>query len=294
MRMTLFASALISGISIGLLYALLAFVIVFLHKTTGVANFAQGNISTLTVFLVFAFIRNLNFGLLLAVLIGIPLSAAVGAAAYGLGLRINDDAGRLNLTIRTLAIYLLVAALIDRFWGIGQPFTFPSLLPRSALHPWGVMITVAALITIGLTLGLVVVFSVFLNRTKTGLMLRAMADDADAATLLGVPTRRLTTVAWAISGVLSLVVGLLVAPDASLTTNLMQVFLLFAFTAAVVGGLNSLPGTLVGGIAVGVVDNIASVYSSSDVAVLAVFLLLVITLLLRPAGIFGRLATVRL
>lgn len=292
--MTLFASALISGISIGLLYALLAFVIVFLHKTTGVANFAQGNISTLTVFLVFAFIRNLNFGLLLAVLIGIPLSAAVGAAAYGLGLRINDDAGRLNLTIRTLAIYLLVAALIDRFWGIGQPFTFPSLLPRSALHPWGVTITVAALITIGLTLGLVVVFSVFLNRTKTGLMLRAMADDADAATLLGVPTRRLTTVAWAISGVLSLVVGLLVAPDASLTTNLMQVFLLFAFTAAVVGGLNSLPGTLVGGIAVGVVDNIASVYSSSDVAVLAVFLLLVITLLLRPAGIFGRLATVRL
>jgi branched-chain amino acid transport system permease protein len=281
---TLFIASMVSGIAVGLLYGLLAFSIVFLYKTTGVANFAMGNMATFATFVVFHLSAALGGW---AVLAGFVPAALLGLAIYGLALRVNDDAGALNAVMRTLAIYLLLAAVMNRFWAEGQPFSFPSLLPRGSFELGGVTVAWASLAILGIAGFLSLLFALLFTHTGLGVQFLGLAERPDVARLLGVRTRRLAALAWLISGLVAMVVGVLVAPMALLSSDMMEHFLLFAFTAAIVGGLNSLPGAFVGGIIVGCVSNISIVYLGQEAALIAVFLLLIVVLLARPDGIFG-------
>jgi branched-chain amino acid transport system permease protein len=286
--MSLLIASAISGVAVGLLYGLLAFSIVFLYKTTGVANFAMGNMATFATFVVFHLMGPW------AAVAGLGAAALLGLAIYGLALRFNDDAGMLNLVMRTLAIYLFLFAVMNRFWAAGQPFAFPALLPEGSIEVSGITVAKSS-IGILLIAGLLsVVFYVLFTRTSLGVQFIGMAERPEIARLLGVRTRLLAAVAWAISGVIALIVGVLVAPTALLSSEMMDHFLLFAFTAAIVGGLNSLFGALVGGIVVGCVSNITIVYASQDASIFAVFLLLVAVLLVRPDGLFGTAVVHRL
>lgn len=289
--MTLLIASLISGVAVGLLYGLLAFAIVFLYKTTGVANFAMGNMATFATFVVFHFLGPLGAW---AALAGLAAAALLGLAVYTLGLRVNDNAGTLNAVMRTLAIYLFLAALMNRFWAEGQPFTFPSLLPRGSFSLGGVTVAWASLGILAVAAVLSLLFALLLTRTSLGVQFLGLAERPDVARLLGVRTRRLAALAWVIAGLVAMVVGVLVAPMALLSSDMMEHFLLFAFTAAIVGGLNSLWGALVGGIVVGCVSNIAIVYLGQDAALIAVFLMLVSVLLVRPDGLFGTAVVHRL
>jgi branched-chain amino acid transport system permease protein len=289
--MTLLIASVISGIAVGLLYGLLAFSIVFLYKTTGVANFAMGNMATFAAFVVFHLLGPLGGGAMVAGLAG---AALLGLAIYGLALRLNDRAGLLNAVMRTLAIYLFLAALMNRFWAEGQPFTFPSLLPKGSFELGGVTVAWASLAILGIAGLLSLCFVLLFTRTSLGVQFLGLAERPDVARLLGVRTRRLSALAWMISGVIAMVVGVLVAPMALLSSDMMEHFLLFAFTAAIVGGLNSLSGAFVGGIVVGCVSNISIVYLGQDAALFAVFLLLVGVLLARPDGLFGTAVVHRL
>jgi branched-chain amino acid transport system permease protein len=286
--MSLLIASAISGVAVGLLYGLLAFSIVFLYKTTGVANFAMGNMATFATFVVFHLMGPW------AAVAGLGAAALLGLAIYGLALRFNDDAGVLNLVMRTLAIYLFLFAVMNRFWAAGQPFAFPALLPEGSIEVSGIAVAKSS-IGILLIAGLLsVVFYTLFTRTSLGVQFMGMAERPEIARLLGVRTRLLAAVAWAISGVIALIVGVLVAPTALLSSEMMDHFLLFAFTAAIVGGLNSLFGALVGGIVVGCVSNITIVYASQDASIFAVFLLLVAVLLVRPDGLFGTAVVHRL
>lgn len=289
--MTLLIASLISGVAVGLLYGLLAFAIVFLYKTTGVANFSMGNMATFATFVVFHFLGPLGAW---AALAGLVAAALLGLAVYTLGLRINDNAGTLNAVMRTLAIYLFLAAVMNRFWAEGQPFVFPSLLPRGSFSLGGVTVAWASLAILAVAAVLSLLFALLLTRTGLGVQFLGLAERPDVARLLGVRTRRLAALAWVIAGLVAVVVGVLVAPMALLSSDMMEHFLLFAFTAAIVGGLNSLWGALVGGIVVGCVSNVAIVYLGQDAALIAVFLMLVSVMLVRPDGLFGTAVVHRL
>jgi branched-chain amino acid transport system permease protein len=285
--MGLVGAAAISGVAVGFVYGMLAFSIVLLFKASGIPNFAQGNIATFGTFVVY----------LLAVRAGLPLPAALAlgfAATAGLGLAIylggilpRGDAGTLNLAIRTLAVYLLLFAVMNLFWGVGQPFAFPRFLPAASVPVAGVRVSLLSLVTVGTAVVLAGAFWLLYNRTATGLVLRGIADRPEVARLLGADTTRLSGLAWLLAGVVALVVGLLTVPTALLSSDMMDSFFLYAFTAALLGGMTSLPGAFAGGVVVGVVSNVVTVLRGQEISIVAIFALLIAILLVRPDGLFG-------
>ena len=196
--------------------------------------------------------------------------------------------------MRTLAIYLLLFAVMNRYWSGGQPFAFPSLMPTGSLDVGGIGIPERSLGIIVLALALDACLVLFFRKTMLGLLFLGIAERPDIARLLGVRTRRLTAIAWTISGAIALVVGLMVAPTSLLSSDMMDLFLLFAFTSAILGGLTSLEGAFVGGVTDRCITNLTVVYIGPDAANVAVFILLVGVLLVKPDGLFGVPAAARL
>lgn len=286
--LSLLFSGVVSGVAIGLLFGLLAFAVVLVFKATGVANFAEGNMAMFAAFVVYELIQQARLSLPLAVAVGVAFAALLGVAVYVLALRPRDNAGPLNLTIRTLGVYLLLFAIAQRLWAIGGPFPFPSLFPRRTIPIGTVSVPLSSVGILAVSLALTSTFAYVFQRTKFGLLVRAMADDAGIARLLGARTRLLTGATWLVAGVTGLIVGVLAAPNTLVSPEMMDLYLLSSFTAAIIGGLTSLPGAILGGITVGVIENVASIEAGNELAIVPVFILLVFILLVRPNGLFGR------
>jgi branched-chain amino acid transport system permease protein len=284
---SLFVAAVFSGIALGFLLGLLGFGIVLLYKATGVANFAQGVFGCLGAFFIYKLV-GAGLSPWPAFVLAILLMAGVCALFYFLVFRPRDDADHFNLTIRTLGLQMLILALIHKFWATGQPFAFPELFPGGSAIQFGS--TVISWLTFG-TIGMAVVFvtgSILIFRyTRAGLLFLAVSERPDIARMLGVRTRVLTLIAWMIAGSVSVIVGALLAPHALLSSDMMDPYLLLGFTAVVLGGLTSLYGVFLGGIIVGVTNNIIATFVSGDAAVLTIFLVLLVILRFRPQGIFG-------
>lgn len=287
--MGLLLSAILSGVTVGILFGLLAFSVVLLFKSTGVANFAQGNMAMFSTFIVARILMN-DYGLSLwpAIILGAVLATALGGLVYLIVMRPRDGAGPLNLTVRTLGVYLLLYALAQHFWGVGAPYSLPSVLPSGRLHFGEASVAFSSIGILAISLILVGLFAIFFTRTDWGLQMRSMADNVTTARLLGVRTRRLTMSAWCVVGFIALIVGVLAAPTTLVAPEMMELYLLSAVTAAIVGGLSSLPGALVGGLIVGVIGNVSAAEIGSELSILPVFGLLVAILLIKPNGIFGR------
>jgi branched-chain amino acid transport system permease protein len=285
----IFLTALISGIGVGLLYGLLAFAVVLLYKSTGVANFAQGNIATLGAFFVWALVvRDFKLPLYAGIAVAFVLTAIVGMLMYLVIMRPRDRAGELNLAARTLATYLLIFAIINDVWGAGQPFSFPNVFPTGSIKPGGVYIPWATVGILAVAIVLTAFFWAFFRYSSVGLLLRGLAENPQIARMLGARTQLLATVAWAVAAGVSVIVGVLVAPGAELSSGMMDQYLVFAFVGAIIGGITTLPGAYVGGIAVGVISSIATQYGNVSLPSVLVFGVLLLVLFVRPYGIFGK------
>ena len=291
--MGLAISVIVSGIAFGLLIGILAFTLVFLYKTTGVANFAIGNIGMFETFLVYELYKS-GLGIWPAAAIGLVCSAVFGGLVYIVILRAFPGGGQANMLVRTVGLYLLLAAMANVFFGQNQPYSFPSLLPHGGPDAGSVVIGWSNLITVALVLLICAAFAAMFRYTGTGLRFLAVAQRAPVARLLGIRVQRLSVIAYMIAGCLALLVGLLVAPQQLLFSQMMDPMLLYAFAAAVIGGLTSLSGSLVGGIIIGVVVDLVSTYVGTDLALAAALVLLLLTLAVRPNGLFGTAQVVRL
>jgi branched-chain amino acid transport system permease protein len=285
--MELVGAAAISGVAVGLLYGMLAFSIVLLFKASGIPNFAQGNIATFGTFIVYLLAVRSGLPLAAAIVLGFVGTAALGVVIYAGAILPRGEAGTLNLAIRTLAVYLLLFAVMNLLWGVGQPFAFPRFLPAAPILVAGVRVSLLSLVTVGAAIVLAGTFWFLYNRTATGLLLRGIADRSDVARLLGADSTRLSGLAWLIAGLVAVVVGLLTVPTALLSSDMMDSFFLYAFTAALLGGMTSLPGAFVGGVVVGVVSNVVTVLRGQEISIVAIFALLIAILLIRPDGLFG-------
>ncbi len=292
--MDLLIGGLIGGLAQGILYGLLGFATILLYKSTGVANFAVGTLATVSVFVAYKLVGQ---GLSLAASAGVALlgSLVIGAVVYLAVMLPNNGAGHLNLTVRTFGVYLFAAAILNATWAKGQPFQFPSVFSSNAAFSlggttvsWNIVgaVFVAALLVLG--------FVLLFRYTGTGLLLQAVAARPDIARLLGTRTRRLTLYAWAMSTVVGACVGLMVAPVSLLSSDMLDPYLLYGFSAAVIGGLTHLYGVFLVGALIGVLNNLAAVYANADVGALVVFAILLTVLVVRPWGLFGRAPVERL
>jgi branched-chain amino acid transport system permease protein len=282
----------VSGIAFGLLIGLLAFILVFLYKTTGVANFAVGNIGMFDTFMVYELWKS-GLGIWEAAGLGLLCSAVFGVLIYQVVLR-PFSGSQANTLVRTVALYLLLAAMADVFFGEHQPYSFPSLLPSGGASIGSVLIQWSDLITVGIVIVVVVGFIAMFRYTKTGLQFLAVAQRPQIAQLLGIRVSRLSTIAYMLAGCLALLIGLLLAPKQLLFSQMMDPILLYAFAAAVVGGLTSLGGTFVGGIIIGVVTDLVSTYWGGDLTLASALGIMLLTLAVRPNGLFGSAQVARL
>ncbi len=283
-----FVQQVATGLSTGSLYAILALALVLIYRSTGVVNFAQGEMAMFTTFVCWSFI-NWELHFWIAFFLTLLVAGIFGALVEVVLMRPVENAPPLNSVILTLGLFTVIGSVALRIWQ-GQPKSFPSpevfegapltLGPAAISRPNIGVFCMSVLI-------MVVIYLLF-NYTKVGLAMRAAAQNRIASELVGIRVGRMLALGWALSAMVGAVAGMLLAPTIFLSPSMMLGVLIFAFAAAVLGGLDSPLGAIVGGLTLGVVQNLAGTYIGSEIDITVAFLVIIVVLLVRPTGLFGR------
>jgi len=274
-----------SGLALGAVYALVAigYNIVFLSSRT--FNFAQAQLMMVGTFVAYTGLVTLRLpALVVAVLAAVTVLLLAGLEERFAVRPVPDHETQL---VTTLGVATLLNGLTQLVWG-GQPLTVPFFGPQDVVELVGgrvypveiALLIVAVLLVVGLTQ--------LSRRSMLGLALMGMSEDREAAQLRGVDVRRLAFWAFAASGALAGLLGLLVGPKTYAVATLGAALALKGFVALAIGGFGSLPGALVGGLTVGLVESVAARYLGAEYSNLSVFAVLLVVLMTRPAGLFGR------
>ena len=288
MNLDLALSTAVAGIVSGAYYSLLGLAIALIYRTTAVANFAQGEMGTLATFILVLYVSRLPMGPVLQFIVSVLIAAGISAFAYLVLLRTQRGGDALNLTVRTLGLYTLVHALTLYFWGANEPYMARSLFSQGSFDVAGFQLAYDQLGTLVIAGLLGLALFVLFRFTRVGLAMRSVAMNAEVASLLGIDVTRIALVVWLIAGAIGAMVAMLIAPVSFLGSDLMQPYILKAFTAAVLGGLSSFPGVVLGGLLLGLIDSFASTWISIHLREPFTFAILLLVLLFRPAGLFGR------
>ena len=285
--MTKFIDLTLNGISTGAVYAAVALALVLIWRATRIVNFAQGAMLMLTTFIASAVINSTGSyvaGLLMALVCGLVLGALVELTL----IRRVEHAPPLNAVIVTLGLYTLLVAVAGMIWG-NTPRSFPAAFSLRGYKVGHTTLlftpndTFIVIMVIAVAAALAVVF----RATSLGLSMRAAAFAPEVARLLGVRVGRMFTVGWALAAVAGALAGVLVAPSTFLGPNSFDPILISGFVAAVLGGLDSPPGAVVGGLLLGLALSYVSGYEGSALVPLAALVILVVVLMVRPGGLFS-------
>jgi branched-chain amino acid transport system permease protein len=284
-----FAQQVVSGVASGAIYASLALALVLIYRAMDVANFAQGEMAMFATFVAYTLITQFHLPYLLAFVLTILLAFAGGVIVERAVVRPFEGAPVLTLVIVTLALFSIVNGLAGLIWGYVFK-TFDSPFPARSVQVAGVFVGIQDLGVIAVTLVVLAVVFSFFRYTRLGLAMRAAALYPESSRLLGVRTSRMLALGWGLAAAVGAVSGMMVAPIVFLDPNMMQPVLLFAFAAAVLGGIESPVGSVIGGVIVGVLLALVGTYLPGGQNLRIPFGLIVIVavLLFRPAGLFGR------
>jgi len=278
----------ITGLSTGAVYALVALGLALIYRSTRILNFAHGDVTTAGTFAAFTLLSwNLPFGL--AAVVGLVFGALVAMVFYFVILvpAQRREATALGQIILTVGLGLIIQGLVTYFGGT-EPQSFP--FPLSEFKIYRVAgITMSQLSAGTLTMSLLscALFYLLIQRTRIGLAMKATAENLPAAQTLGIPTRRVLAFSWGLAAALGVLAGLFLAPALILDPFFMLEPFLKGFAAAILGGLNSLPGAIVGGLILGVAESWAGGYVSIAFKNTFAFLLIIFVLLVRPEGLLG-------
>ncbi len=285
--MTKFIDLTLNGVSTGAIYAAVALALVLIWRATRIVNFAQGAMLMITTFIASAVIGatgSYPLGLVCALVSGLILGAVVERVL----IRPVEQAPPLNAVIVALGLYTVLVAVAGMIWG-NTPRSFPAAFSIRGYEIGGTRLLFApndsfiVLVVIAIAIILAVVF----RATSLGLQMRAAAFAPEVARLLGVRAGRMFTVGWALAAVAGALAGVLVAPSVFLGPNSFDPILIIGFVAAVLGGLDSPPGAVIGGLVLGLALSYVSGYEGSSLVPLAALAILVLVLMLRPAGLFS-------
>ena len=285
-----FFQQVVSGLASGGIYGSLALALVLIHRATGVINFAQGEMAAFSTYILWTLTTNHGWSYWPAFVATLLVSFAGGAGVHQLVIRPVERGPRIRVVIVTIGLLLLINGAMTWIWS-GEVRSVRSPFPTRTIDIAGVAISIQDLGTIAVSLGTVVVLWAFFQFTKIGLALRASAVNPNEARLVGVRVTWMLALGWGLAAVLGAIAGMLTAPSVFLDPTMMQAILIYAFAAAVVGGIDSPGGAVVGGLALGVGLNLIGVYVDfvgADLRLPAALLVILIVLLLKPTGVFGQ------
>jgi branched-chain amino acid transport system permease protein len=280
----------LAGIQVGSIYALVALGIVLLYRTSRVLNFAHGEMALLASFMSFTLVSNLGWNIFVAYGLSLLLSGAVAALFYLLVVRRAKASDPMGLLILTLGFSLFSNGLISLIWGVDNKQA-PSPVDVIATIP-GTSISQIAVLTAVVGLLLMLGLWLFVQKSRIGLAMRAVAQNPEVAKALGIPVRTVLFSTWAVAAILGGAAALLFAPTTTLSPNLMLDPLNKGFAAAVLGGISSLPGAVLGGYVLGVAEALVGYISPAFKLTLA-FVIIVGVLIIRPEGLLGEKETKR-
>ena len=288
-----FLSYLINGISLGSIYAIIALGYTMVYGIARMLNFAHGDIIMVGGFVVFTIVSTLGLspwlGLLVAVVICTVLGIVIEKVAY-CPLR---GASSLAVLITAIGVsYLLQNVALLIFGSNARQFTSIINLPNLKLADGRLTISAVTIVTIITCIVIMVGLTAFINKTRIGQAMLAVSEDTGAATLMGINVNKTISITFAIGSALAAIAGaLLCSAYPSLTPYTGSMPGIKAFVAAVFGGIGSIPGALIGGVILGVIENLTKAYISSQLSDAVVFSVLSIVLLVRPTGILGKKIT---
>jgi len=280
----------VAGLASGGIFASLALALVLIYRATGIVNFAQGELAMVSTFVSWELIeRGLAFWL--AFFLTLAISFVIGVVIERVVIRPVEGRPVLTGVIVTLGLLVFCNGFAFWVWG-GDVKNYPSGFSTRTIDVAGVAISVQDLGVIAVTLVAVALLYAFFQLTKLGLGMRAAALNPDASRLVGIRVGWMLALGWGLAAVLGAISGMLVAPTVLLDPNMMRPVLLYAIAAAVLGGLTSPGGAVVGGLALGVTLNLLTAYGDvpSSLRLPVALALILVVLLIRPAGLFGRVA----
>ncbi len=285
--MTKFIDLTLNGISTGAIYAAVALALVLIWRSTRIVNFAQGAMLMFTTFLASAVING-GGSYVLGFVVALAAGLVLGAVTERLVVRPVESAPPLNAVILTLGLYTLLVAIAGMIWG-NTPRSFPAAFSLRGYRVGGtnLLFTPNDTFTVLVVVAIAVALALLFRRTSLGLRMRASAFAPEVARLLGVRVGRMLTLGWALAAMTGALAGVLVAPSVFLGPNSFDPILIIGFVAAVLGGLDSPPGAVIGGIVLGLALSYVSGYEGSALVPLAALVILVLVLMIRPTGLFA-------
>lgn len=275
-----------SGIAMGGIYACLGLALVMIYQSTHHINFAQGEMAMFSTFIAFLLLK---WGLpyWAAALATLAFGFVAGFAIERLVLRPLGDVPELSVIVVFIGLFVGINSLAGWIFG-HQLEPFPSPFPDK-LPGGSTLISGHELGTVAVVLLLMALLYVFLRFTKVGLAMRASAENPVSSRLAGIPVSLMLSLGWGLSALIGAVAGLMVAPVVFLEPNMMGGVLIYAFAAALLGGIDNPWGAVAGGLIVGVVENLAGTYLvGTELKLTLALVLIVAVLLVRPSGLFGR------
>ena len=282
-----FLNLTLSGVTSGTVFATVALALVLIWRSTRIVNFAQGAMLMLTTFLAWTVVQHGgSYWLALAVALGSGL--VLGAIIELTVIRPVENKPPLNAVIVTLGLFVLLEAIAGMIWG-NQPRSYPPAYTIRGFKLGGTRLSLspADLFVIGSVAVVMIALTLLFRRTNVGLKLRAAAFAPEVSRLLGVRVGRMLTLGWALAALVGALAGVLIAPSVFVGPSQFDAVLVFGFTAAVIGGLDSPLGAVIGGLLLGCALSYVSGYISSDIVTLGALVVLIAVLMVRPNGLFA-------
>ena len=284
-----FLQVLLSGLATGSIYALAAIGFTLVWQAAQTVNFAQGEFVMLPAF---AVLIAISAGLSLPAALVIGLAVSVFVLGYLFKRVVVDpmiglkNRGGLSLIIATMALAILIKESVREFYG-AEAQAYPDLFPSSVWNVFGAIVSATDVLNLAASLTVVVLLTLFLDRTRTGRAMQATAQNPEVATILGVDTNRMVLYTFLINAALAALASFLITPFYLAKFSNGEFLGLTAFIAAIVGGFNQIRGALVGGLLVGVLDNLTATYVTAQYRAAVPLVLLIVIIVFKPEGLLG-------
>lgn len=283
-----FISNLISGLSLGSIYALIALGYTMVYGIAKMLNFAHGDIIMVGAFAVITFVNTLGFPGIVGVFLSVVVCSLLGITIERIAYKPLRNAPSLSVLITAIGVSYFLEAAAQLIFGVNQK-SFPTILQTKAIHIGSLTVKGISVVTMIVAVILMVALTFFINRTKMGKAMRAVSEDRAAAELMGISVNKTITITFAIGSALAAVAGTFYGMTYTFITPYTGAMPgIKAFVAAVIGGVGSIPGAMLGGFLLGIIECLAKRYISTALSDAIVFGVLILVLLVKPTGLLGK------
>ena len=283
-----FLSYLINGLGLGSVYAIIALGYTMVYGIAKMLNFAHGDIIMIGAYVAFFALSRFQLPLFVSVILSIVVCTILGVVIERLAYKPLRQASSLSVLITAIGVSYFLQNAAQLLW-TSNTKVFPSIVSNAYLKIGDLSISYLTIITIAVCIAIMIVLTLFISKTKTGMAMRACSEDKGAAMLMGINVNTTISITFAIgSGLAAIASILLCATYPSVYPTLGSMPGIKAFTAAVFGGISSIPGAFLGGLMLGVIETLTKAYISTQLSDAIVFAVLIVVLLIKPTGLLGK------